>query len=503
MLLQYERRIILTTITATYAKHAREFPDKIAIQVSNETITYKHWNELVEKTAGWLSSLKSTNQTLGIYLPNSMSFLQLFAGAAMAGWTSVLFDPKWKITEIEKRMSLSRPSIFITTKKMAEKLTSLHGELIVWEDCQGLILKTKPKTSEVNAKLPFYMGFTSGTTGNPKAFVRAHASWSSSFACNIVDFEIDGSDTVLIPGALVHSHFLYGAISTLYLGGTVYLLEKFIASRALAVLEEKSISTVFVVPTMVQAFLKQKKLIQNRLTMISSGAKWDEASKLKLRSWFPNVTMYEYYGASELSFVTVLNDRVQQLKPGSVGKPCYNVELEIRTKNNELAKVNEIGKIFVRSKMLFLGYLVHPNEPIKKIYDENGWVTVDDMGYFDEDGYLYLVGRENNMILYGGINIFPEEIENVLSSHPDVEEVAVIGLADEYWGQIVAAVIVGNASKKSLIKHCKPLLASFKIPRTWIFITEMPHTISGKIARPALIKLIEEKVKYDANCCHC
>lgn len=493
----------MTNITATYGEHASKFPDRTAIQIGLQTITYKQWNELVEKTAGWLSGLHEKTPTLGIYLPNGIPFLQLFAGAAKAGWTSVLFDPKWQVAEIEKRLSLSRPSILITTRRMAEKLTPFLGEILIWEECNVRILQANPLIQEAAPALPFYMGFTSGTTGDPKAFVRAHASWSASFACNIYDFAMDGSESVLIPGALIHSHFLYGAISTLYLGGTVYLLEKFNPFLTLSILEEKPISIVYVVPTMVQAFLKQRKLIPKEITMISSGAKWEEASKQSVRCWFPNLTMYEYYGASELSFVTVLNNHEQELKPGSVGKPCYKVKLQIRTKDNEIAKENEIGKIYVRSEMVFIGYLYHSNESITEIADEEGWITVDDMGYFDEDGYLYLVGREKNMILYGGINIFPEEIEKVLSSHPEIEEVAVIGLSDEYWGQIVTAVVVGNTSKKELVKHCKRELASFKVPRKWIFLEEMPHTISGKIARAELKHLIESKVKIYANGCHC
>lgn len=119
------------------------------------------------------------------------------------------------------------------------------------------------------------------------------------------------------------------------------------------------------------------------------------------------------------------------------------------------------------------------------------------MGYFDEDGFLYIVGREQNMILYGGINIFPEEIEKVISLHPDVEEVAVIGLSDSYWGQVVAAVVKGKGSQLELKRFCKTHLSSYKIPRKWFFLSEMPYTTSGKIARAELIKRMESKVVSD------
>jgi len=209
------------------------------------------------------------------------------------------------------------------------------------------------------------------------------------------------------------------------------------------------------------------------------------------------MTMYEFYGASELSFITVLPDREGIEKAATVGKPCYGIEVQIRRPDQELAKPTETGKIYVRSKLMIDGYFDQDGRTLHSIQDEAGWATVHDMGYLDEDGFLYIVGREQNMILYGGINIFPEEIEKVLSLHPDVEEVAVIGLSDSYWGQVVAAAVKGKGSPLELKRFCKTHLSSYKIPRKWFFLAEMPYTTSGKIARAELIKRMESKVVRD------
>lgn len=477
----------MATITDTYADQS---PEKIALQTLHEKITYKTWNEKVCQTANWLDSLNLANHTLGFLLPNGIPFLQLFTGASLAGWTSVPFDPKWTEAELLQRLSLSRPSVFITTQELYPNVKHLHHHVLLWEDCfRKINLFSTARTQPADGKLPFYMGFTSGTTGVPKAFIRSHDSWVASFDCNRVDFHLDESDQVLIPGALIHSHFLYGAISTLYLGGTVYLLEKFSATQTLSIIEVQPITAIYVVPTMLAALLKLERTIEKPLKILSSGAKWEEHSKELMKIMFPNMSMYDFYGASELSFVTVLTEHQ---KSGSVGKPCHNVEIQIRKENSELALPNETGKIFVRSKLTFIGYL---NEgTLQTIHDENGWITVHDMGYLDEDGFLFIQGREKNMILYGAINIFPEEIEKVLSEHPGVEEVAVIGVPDPYWGQIVAAVVKGNARKKELKRRCRQTLSSFKVPRKWVFVDEMPHTTSGKIARPQVRELIESKV---------
>jgi long-chain acyl-CoA synthetase len=485
----------LSTITDTYKKHALNSPDKTAIHSQNIQISYHQWYALIGKTANWLDSLKLANKTLGILLPNGIPFLQLFTGASTAGWIAVPFDLKWKGTELQKRLAVSLPSILITTKIMSEQLKQIHPNVMVWEDCLQKMNQAEFRENfSTEGTLPFYMGFTSGSTGEPKAFIRSHDSWVASFDCNKFDFHLDQTDHVLVPGALIHSHFLYGAISTLYLGGTVYLLEKFSPVQALTFIQTYPISTVYVVPTMIEAFLKNGRTVEKPLKILSSGAKWSEKSKQEIRKMFANFRMFEFYGASELSFVTVQSDQDDKRKNGSVGKPCYGVEIQIRKSNNDHTKPYEIGKIYVRSKMIFTGYLNAETNFVQSIQDDQGWITVHDMGYLDQDGYLYIEGRENNMILFGGINIFPEEIEKIIALHPNVEEVAVVGLVDPYWGQIVAAVIKGNVLTMDLKKLCKKHLSSYKIPRKWYFVDEIPHTTSGKISRPETMNLIESKV---------
>jgi long-chain acyl-CoA synthetase len=482
-------------ITESYESFAKIFPNKIAIHTDHQQINYKNWSELVNQTANWLNSLHSENKIIGIHLPNGIPFLQLFAGAAKAGWIAVPLDLKWKTIELEERVKICNPSIIVTTKEIYYRNKHIIPNLKSLDDILQEILKFEVNIiRDTQEDLPFYIGFTSGTTGKPKAFVRSQNSWLASFECNRIDFKLNELDHVFIPGALIHSHFLYGAISTLYLGGTVYLLDKFSPIKGHLWIQSYPITTMYVVPTMLEAFQKQGILINEPIKVLSSGAKWSERLKLEIRNHFPNMTMYEFYGASELSFITVLSERDGIKKAESVGKPCSGVEVQIRLKDQSLARPNEIGKVYVRSGLIITGYMDSDGRTVHSIRDEEGWATVHDMGYFDEDGYLYITGREQNMILYGGINIFPEEIEKVISMHPDVEEVAVIGLPDSYWGQVVTAVVKGKGSSLELKRLCNKYLSSYKIPRKWFFLSEMPYTTSGKIARAELIKQLERKV---------
>lgn len=485
----------MANITESYQKNAILSPDKIAIHTSNQQISYMEWNHLINQTANWLHSHQSNSKTIGILLPNGISFLQMFAGASKAGWIAVPYDMKWNLADLEKRVKLSNPSIIVTTKEMYNKINSSIPNVRILDEVLPEIAQFDSLSSlEINENLPFYVGFTSGTTGSPKAFIRSQDSWVASFDCNRFDFGLDESDQTLIPGALIHSHFLYGAISTLYLGGTVILLEKFSPLNVISRINSFPITTIYVVPTMIEALIKEGIQVDQAMKILSSGAKWTEKSKIEFRHLFPTMTIYEFFGASELSFITVLSDRDGDHKAKTVGKPCYGVELQIRRPDQELAKPNETGKIYVKSKYLIDGYFEENERTIHSIQDDDGWATVHDMGFIDEDGFLTINGREKNMILYGGINIFPEEIEKVISLHPDVEEVAVVGLSNPYWGQIVAAVIKGNSNSFELKRFCKTHLSAYKIPRKWFFQNEMPYTTSGKIARAELIKQIEMQV---------
>lgn len=476
-------------ITSSYPKHAIDFPNKIAVKMGETVITYANWSKSVNQTANWFHARKD-KKTVGIFLPNSIEFLQAYTGAVTAGWIVVPLDTKWKPTEIDQRLYHAKPSFIITTKQLAPAIASSDVSIVYWDEileeitCCSVTIK-----KEVRSSQDFHIGFTSGSTGEPKAFTRSHASWLASFKCNKIDFDLCADDHVLIPGSLVHSHFLYGAISTLFLGGTVHLQEKFSPTNALHTILSNEVSVLFAVPTMIEAMLRKQWTVSNPIKVISSGAKWEKDSKHRMHTLFPSMSMYEFYGASELSFVAVLSDKENLVKPSSVGKACHNVEIQIRRGNQELAAPLEVGKVFVKSPMLFSGYITSHSAP-----NQDEWFTVDDMGYLDEDGYLFLIGREKNMIIYGGLNIYPEEIENVLAAHPDVNEAAITSIPDAYWGELTVAVIDGDTSILTLKRWCKERIATYKIPRKWIMKESLPHTISGKIARTELRSYVERRL---------
>ncbi|NRR18126.1 acyl-CoA synthetase [Bacillus pacificus] len=482
-------------ITKEYKKHASLQSNKIAIKENDRVLTYKEWFESVCKVASWLDEKESKNKTIAIVLENRMEFLELFAGAAMAGWICVPLDIKWKKDELKERLAISNPDMVVTERYKLNDISGEEGRVIVIDEWKRMIENYIPTDypEENVQQAPFYMGFTSGSTGKAKAFLRAQQSWVHSFDCNVQDFHMKKEDSIIIAGTLVHSLFLYGAISALYVGQTVHIMRKFIPDQVLDKLKTENISVMYTVPTMLESLYKENRVIENEMKIISSGAKWEAEAKEKIKSIFPCAKKYEFYGASELSFVTALVDEEGDRKPNSVGKPCHNVKVRICNEAGEEVQTGVIGTVYVKSNQFFMGYIIEG--VLVPELTAAGWMTVRDVGYQDEEGFIYIVGREKNMILFGGINIFPEEIESVVQTHPAVNEIVVVGVEDSYWGEKPVAIVKGSATKQQLKSFCLQRLSSFKIPKEWHFVDEIPYTNSGKIARVAAKNMIENQGK--------
>ncbi|MGV2911680.1 AMP-binding protein, partial [Bacillus safensis] len=319
-------------------------------------------------------------------------------------------------------------------------------------------------------------------------FIRRQQSWIESFRMTTASFGITHQDHALILGTLLSSHFLYGAISTLYFGGTVTLLEKFVPVKAKKALETGDITVMYTVPTMTETLLQIDAFRgDNPLLVMSSGADWSISSKEQLVTNYPHVTFFDFYGTSELSFVSYLSSNDFMQKPSSVGRPFSSIQVEVRRPDQSVCQPNETGRIYVKSPMTFSGYL-HEQKPPEE------WLTVYDMGWLDEDGYLYMSGRENGMIVYGGLNIFPEEIERVLNEQPEVKRSIVVGVPDPYWGEIPVAILEQVPQIKAVRQAVKEKLAAYKVPKKWLVIDQMIETSGGKIARASMKKWAEEQL---------
>lgn len=477
--------------------HAKKQPHKYAINCDGESITYEClYKDILQKQQKLTSLLGDIQgKKVSFLLENDSEFLSLFLAIASIGAIAIPLDSKWSDRDLHYIIEDCEPDLMITGKKR-----NLSGpNVISFEKFTNL------SSSHTSIKNPttgslFYIGYTSGTTGRPKGYMRTHSSWHYSFSGSDSIFGITEKDVIFSPGPLVHSHFLYAAIHSLHKGATTFISKKFNAKHVLQTLALEPITTLYLVPTMFSAiydqFQREPYPTSGVDKVISAGAKWHATSKSKANDVFPNARIYEFYGASELSFVSFLDHQGNIERPESVGKPFPGVQVSIRNPEGDEVDRGETGKLFIKSSGVFSGYLNQP-EATKEVF-LGEWASVGDLAYMDEEGYITLVGREKNKIISGGLNIFPEEIEKVLEELPEINEVAIIGLEDEYWGEKVVALIQWKPGKilseKELIRYCKKNLASYKCPQMFIEVASFPYTTSGKIARKETVKLAEDKL---------
>ena len=337
---------------------------------------------------------------------------------------------------------------------------------------------------------PFYIGFTSGSTGVPKGFRRHHQSWTESLRVCLDTFGSDAASCVMAPGRFSHSLFLFGMVLGLWSGAGVVVQERFSAPRLMDTLRSGCTPCLVAVPSQLLMMLElaaRRKLptIEGVRLILISGARWMRERTPELQTLFPKARIVEFYGASETSFMAWM-DANASAPPQAVGKPFSNVDIEIRQPQPPLGT----GQIFVRSPMLFMDYVGGTTDHTAAIRDGE-WLSVRDMGYLDAQGYLCMVGRENRMVVTQGKNLFPEEVEAVLLSCPDLAYASVQGVADPIRGQQLVAVVCAKTpatplSAAMLSKVCRAQLESYKIPKRFFICNDWPMTASGKTDHAAL-----------------
>ena len=340
--------------------------------------------------------------------------------------------------------------------------------------------------------------YTSGTTGKPKGAVRDALTTPEQRA--ILRSHLDllgvGRDDVYLPtGALHHGGPLSFADLTLSNGDTVVLQTKFDPEGWLRLLERYRANTSYSAPTAIRWICSLPDEVKARYDtssmrlMIAGAASWPYALKLAYLDDFPELSLWELYGSTELGTNTILQPQDQRRKPGSCGQAAPGVEIVLLDDDgNVITEPHQPGELYVRGGSRFRTYY---KDPEKFLAEHRGDLhTVGDIAYVDEEGFFYICDRKKDMIISGGVNVYPAEIEATLEEHPSVFESAVYGLPDDEWGERVHATVVrvpGAAlTEDEVIAFCKDRLASYKAPRTVEFVDELPHSGSGKVLKREL-----------------
>jgi fatty-acyl-CoA synthase/long-chain acyl-CoA synthetase len=341
------------------------------------------------------------------------------------------------------------------------------------------------------------MIYTSGTTGKPKGAVRSSLGNPQQTAALWAEIGYQPDDVYITTGPLYHSGPGGFLAASLRQGHACVLQHKYDEEDWLRLVEKYRVTTTFAAPTPIRRICQLpeevfgKYDVSSMARMIANAAPWSFALKQLYLSRFPKLSLFEVYGSTELGVNTLLRPEHQLSKPGSCGRPAPGVEIMLFDEQGQpVTAANTEGELYVKSANMFSTY--HKAHDKFMADRRDGWQTVGDIAYRDEEGFYYICDRKKDMIISGGVNIYPAEIESALEAHPDINDVAVFGIPDEEWGEAVHAILVvrrgAQLSKDQIIAHARGKLAGYKVPRSLSFMDEIPRNGSGKILKRDLRK---------------
>jgi acyl-CoA synthetase (AMP-forming)/AMP-acid ligase II len=497
-----------------FTANVREFPDKPAIIMAGtgEVTTYTALNARSNRGAHFLRSVGlQTGDTLALCVENAPHFFHVACAALRCGLTLVPVSTKLTASELAFIVRDSGAKTLVMSEGIGElyfnAAQALTGILLIGIGAQvagyrswNAGLAAQPETPIADECPGREMLYSSGTTGRPKGIVYGDLSSggtrTSRAAVRMLGMLGVGSEAIyLSPAPLYHSAPFGWAIGVLELGGTTVVMPRFEPEQALALIERYKISVSQWVPTNFSRMLKLAPEVRNRYDVssvrvaIHAAAPCPVPVKREMIEWWGPIIL-EYFGSSEQTALTFITSQEWLSHPGSVGKTVLG-KLHICDEDGEPLPIGKIGEIHAEGAMAFSYH--NDMEKTAKSRNKYGWTTVGDVGYLDADGYLYLTDRKNFTIISGGVNIYPQEIENLLITHPRIADVAVIGLPDPDYGEKVTAVIqpldmrdANEAFRRELTEWMRPQLSSVKMPKQIDFRAELPRLPTGKMAKHVL-----------------
>lgn len=438
---------------------------------------------------------------VALIAPNRPEYIEIVAGLADLGVIVATLNPRLAPMELSRIFADCAPRLAIvdpSVEALAEIARAARVPvLMLGDDYESMLAKA----SGVYAPAPFSedrtfsLCYTSGTTGAPKGVMLSHRSRAMTFAGMGVEYGCFGADDRFLALApLCHGAGFAFAGASLSFGGVCEIFNRSDAAEIVSRLGQGDITGVFMVPTHFSRIfalpgLSRSVRDKHRLkTIISNAAALAQPLKEKTIDAFGDGLLHETYGSTEAGVVTNIRPADILRKPGSVGVPFVNTHVRILREDGTECAPGEIGELFSLGPCAFNGYLNKPEETASAFRD--GWVTVADLATRDADGFITICGRKKDMVISGGVNIYPAEIELLIGRASGVAEVAVIGLPDEEWGERLHAFVVpkiGRApSEAEIVGLCRSELSSYKVPRGVTIVEELPRNISGKILKREL-----------------
>jgi len=487
---------------------ARYFPERPAISQEGATTGYAELNRMANRMATALVDLKiQPGDHIGLYAPNSGDWIAFYFGALKAGAVPVTLSSQLSRDELSLLLNHSQPRMIFTS---SEKLDCLEGfrssgglEKII---CPGGDLDMKQLTEIGSASFKALdrnrediaaILYTGGTTGTPKGVLLSHENINTSIHNVVFNERSTRTDRAL---CFLPFNHVFGQMhimnATILSGGCLEMQPAFDMDKILGLLAAGQVTKLFAVPTIYTRLLGLDGLKQRlgNVRYCFSAAASMAADTVRQWKEQTGLAIYEGYGMTEAAPVVTYNHTIRHVI-GSVGTAAPGVEIQIRDQDGHAIEQGFEGEICVRGRNIMPGYLNNP-EGTRAAFWEDGWFRSGDIGRFDPDDYLFIVDRLKDMIITGGENVYPKEVEDVLYARPEVEECAIIGLPDAEWGEKVTAFIVARAGEKidpgALKVFLKSRISAFKVPKEFRVVNELPKSPAGKILKRRLRKEVKE-----------
>ena len=507
----------MLTVAEAVAAHARLQPHKIGARDSQRSLTFAQWHERASRLANGLLALglvKGDRVALLAY--NRVEWMEMYVALARAGLVAVPINFRLTAPEIAYIASHCEARAFIAQNELCDRVDSIRAELAIpahayisidappasgWQGYEALIAAagTGDPAVAVRPADPCALMYTSGTTGRPKGAIRSHEGNTLIALATALEMGFTPHDTALLVMPMCHANSLYFSHTFIHLGATCVIDDRksFDPEALLATLAREKVTFTSLVPTHYIMMLGLPEATKanydvaavEKLMVSSAPARKD--TKLAILEHFRNGRLYELYGSTEAGWVTLLRPEEQIDQLGSVGREWAGSGA-IRLLDAEGREVpdGEVGELHSRTPYVFDGYWKDPQKTAECFRGD--WCSVGDMARRGAGGYITLVDRKSNMIISGGENIYPSEVESILGAHPKVKDVAVIGVPHDKWGEAVHAVVVLHAEHQAtvteLMDWCRSRIAGYKRPQALVFMADhdMPRTATGKILHRVL-----------------
>ncbi|GAA1746318.1 class I adenylate-forming enzyme family protein [Aeromicrobium alkaliterrae] len=490
-------------MAAGIREFGRSSPNRDAVVDGDRRLSFAGLDDRSSRlAAGLLDQGLTPGEPVAVLSGNRMEYFEIAAGLAKAGLPMVPLNPKNQASDNAYILGHSEARAIIVDDTLAagvegtldglSTVVSLTGE--VGRDYETFLATSRAVDPFVDVRDDdaFCITYTSGTTGLPKGVVLTHRARVINNYLSALEWGLGPSSSTMAVAPMYHGAGFAFAYAGPQTGGTTAVLRSWNPEQFLEGLVRDRVSTVFLVPTHAQQIRRfvEDPMVKYDLSALKTLYFNAAALPIDLKKWvheaFPGVGIHELYGSTECAVVTTLRPEESLRKAGSVGHPWFFQQVRLVGEDGQEVGPNEPGELYAKSPMLMKGYLKN-EEATREGTDADGFFSVGDIAVRDEEGFISIVDRKKDMIIAGGVNIYPREIEEVVAQHPHVDDVAVVGLPDDVYGERIAAFVVARRGVSldvaGVEEHVKGGVAKFKVPREWHVVDELPRNPSGKILK--------------------